>query len=196
MKQSTKNNDCWFTPETMVMIDKIIKERWFVREVIYPKEVSGCEIFNYNGCKRLYHDKDRFFALEGEALNYQEGKYCNLNADFFSGEKIVIQQRDDAAFDHWQSQPFELTSLWPGRQLVVVANHKTMELIAFSPVFMVCTPEFHVTRDMEKSFMYEKEFLTHWKHIEKDLGKAISPEMLSFLRNSHNLQLWLKNHCY
>ena len=91
----------WMTPEVTAVTDKLCKEKWFVREVIYPKEVLGCEIFEYNGCMRLYHNKDRFFAMEGERLNTEAGKYCNLNVDFFSAERIDLQKPDNEAFDRW-----------------------------------------------------------------------------------------------
>ena len=187
----------WFTPEITAMMDKIVNGKWFVREVIYPKEVKGCEIFDYNGCMRLYHNADRFFALDGERLNTEAGKYCNLNVDFFSAEKIIIQQRDEAAFDHWcNSDPFELTSLWPERQLVIAARHDTKQLIAFAPIFVAYTPEFHLTGDMRKSFNFELEFNIYRSRTEKRLGQETSSESLSFLKNSHSLLLWLKNHCY
>lgn len=187
----------WFTPEITAMANKIATEKWFVREVIYPKEVPGCEIFEYNGCMRLYHNVDRFFALDGEHLNTQAGKYCNLNADFFSADKIMIQQRDEAAFDHWcNSDPFELTSLWPERQLVIAARHDTKQLIAFAPIFLAYTPEFHLTGDMRKSFNFELGFNIYRSRIEKRLGQENPSESLSFLKNSYNLLLWLKNHCY
>lgn len=187
----------WFTPEVTDMLNKIITEKRFVREVIYPKEVPGCEIFEYNGCMRLYHNKARFFALEGEKLNTEAGKYCNLNVDFFSAEKIIIQQRDDAAFDHWSSSdPFELTSLWPERQLVIAADHKDRRLIAFAPIFVVCTPEYHSTSDFGKFYKFSAEFEVYRHHTKKCLGEAISPETLSFLKNSYDLLIWLKNHCY
>jgi hypothetical protein len=192
----TKNNNCWFTSETMVMMDEIIKEKWFVREVIYPKDVIGCEIFEYNGCKRLYHGKDRFFAMEGEKLNTETGKYCNLNVDFSSAEKIVIQKRDDAAFDHWQSDLFELTSLWKDRQLVIAINHKTDQLIAFAPIFVVNTPKFHTTPDMKNFHEFEHEFLHYWHNLEKSYAKTIPAETSAFFKNSYNLLLWLKSHCY
>lgn len=187
----------WLTSEITTMMDKIIKEKWFVCEAIYPKEVPGCEIFDYNGCKRLYHNKDRFFALEGEKLNSEAGKYCNLNADFLSAEKIIIQQRDEAAFDHWcNSDLFELTSLWPERQLVVVVNHKNRQLIAFAPIFVVCTPELHSTKDLEKCLAFMNEFSSYMNKMEKSFGKKNSQEVIPFLKNSYNLLLWLKNHCY
>ena len=183
----------WLTPEVIAMMDKIIKEKWFVREVIYPKEVPGCEIFDYNGCKRLYHNTDRFFALEGERLNSEAGKYCNLNTDFFSAERIIIQQRDDEAFDHWcNTDPFELTSLWPERQLVIATRRDTKQLVALAPVFEVCKS----SAEMKKSFEFEKEFLIYKNNLKRSLDKTKSSEALAFLNNSYNLLLWLKNHCY
>ena len=190
-------SNLWFTPEITTMTNKIVKEKWFVREVIYPKEVKGCEIFDYYNCMRLYHNVDRFFALEGERLNSEAGKYCNLNVDFFSAERIIIQQRDEAAFDHWcNSEPFELTSLWPKRQLVIAARHDNRQLVAFAPIFAAYTPDFHFTGDMERSMEFEKEFLSYQKHVEKSLSKKIASESLSFLKNSHSLLVWLRNHCY
>ena len=202
MKQSIAENgktagNHWFTPEITAMMDNITKEKWFVREVIYPKEIKGCEIFDYNGCMRLYHNSARFFALDGEKLNSEAGKYCNLNVDFFSAEKIIIQQRDEAAFDHWcNSDPFELTSLWPERQLVIAARHDTKQLIAFAPVFVVCTPELHATVDMRKSFSFEKEFNIYRNRAEKSFGRETPSEPLSFLKNSYDLANWLRVHCY
>ncbi len=206
MKQSIpigrfkKNNvidGSWMTPDITAMMNKIVTEKWFVREVIYPKEVIGCEIFDYNGCMRLYHNTDRFFALENERLNSEAGKYCNLNVDFFSAEKIVVQQRDEEAFDHWcNSDPFELTSLWPDRQMVIAANHQTKQLMAFAPIFVAYTSDLCLSKDMEKSFEFEKEFTDYRKQTEKKHDEAISQETLSFLTNSYNLLLWLKNHCY
>ena len=187
----------WFTPEVADMMNKIITEKWFVREVIYPKEVPRCEIFDYNGCMRLYHNKARFFALEGEKLNTEAGECCNLHVDFFSADKIIIQQRDDAAFDHWSnSDPFELTSLWPTRQLVIAADHKDKRLIAFAPIFVVCTPEFHSTSDFGKFYKFAAEFEVYRHHTEKYLDKAIYSDAQSFLKNSCDLLNWLKNHCY
>lgn len=195
VNKAVKNQ--WLTPEIIAMMDKIIKEKCFVREVIYPKEILGCEIFEYNGCMRLYNNKDRFFALDGERINSEAGKYCDLNADFFSAEKIVVQQRDDKAFDHLcNSDPFELTSLWPERQLVVVANHKNRQLIAFAPVFIVCTPDLHSTKDLEKCLDFINEFSSYMNKVEKNLDKKKYQEAISFLKNSYNLLLWLKNHCY
>ena len=187
----------WLTPKITAMTDKIINGKWFVREIIYPQEVKGCEIFEYNGCMRLYHNADRFFSLEGERLNSEAGKYCNLNVDFFSAAKIIIQQRDEAAFDHWcNSDPFELTSLWPDRQLVIAASHDTKQLTAFAPIFTVYNHEFHPTKDMEKSYEFASEFEAYCKHMEKSSDKAMPSESLSFLKNSYNLLLWLKKHCY
>lgn len=195
-KDKTVSN-LWFTPEITAIMNKIAKEKWFVREVIYPQEVKGCEIFDYNGCMRLYHNVDRFFALEGERINVETGKYCNLNIDFFSAEKIIIQQRDEAAFDHWcNTDPFELTSLWPKRQLVIAARRDTKQLVAFAPIFVAYTPDFHLTGDLKKSMEFEKEFLVYQKHVEKSSDKEIASESSSFLKNSYNLLLWLKNHCY
>ncbi len=202
MKQSIAENgktagNHWFTPEITAMMDNIMKEKWFVREVIYPKEIKGCEIFDYNGCMRLYHNSARFFALDGERLNSEAGKYCNLNIDFFSAEKIIIQQRDEAAFDHWcNSAPFELTSLWPERQLVIAARHDTKQLIAFAPVFVVCTPEFHATEDMRRSINFEREFHLYRNRVKKNFGKETPSEPLSFLKNSYDLANWLRVHCY
>ena len=196
---SSHNNavaNLWFTPETTAMINKIVTGKWFVREVIYPKEIQGCEIFNYNGCMRLYHNVDRFFALDGERINVEVGKYCNLNINFFSAEKIIIQQRDEAAFDHWcNTDPFELTSLWPDRQLVIAADRYTKQLVAFAPIFSVYTPDLHSTEDMKKVLEFEIEFLAYQKHLKKSLGKEITSESLSFLKNSHSLLLWLRNNC-
>lgn len=194
MNNTVKNQ--WLTPEIIAIMDKIIKEKWFIREVIYPKEVQGCEIFNYNGCNRLYHNADRFFALEGERLNSESGMYCNLNADFFSAERIIIQQRNDVAFDHRQSDHFELNSLWPTRQLVVAANHKNKQLIAFAPIFVAYTEKSHSTNDLEKCFAFAKELSSYINRAEKELSKTKSKEAISFLKNSYNLLLWLKNHCY
>lgn len=186
------SKNLWLTPEITAMLDKFAKEKWFVREVIYPKEILGCEIFEYNGCMRLYHNKDRFFALDGEKINSEAGKYCNLNADFFSADKIIIQQHDNESFDHWQSDQFDLTSLWKNRQLVIAVDHKSKQLIAFSPIFEVCQSSV----EMKKSFEFEKEFLFYKNNMERDLDENKSSETLSFLKNSYNLLLWLKNHCY
>lgn len=197
----TKNDDgyaeqvaknVWFTPKVIKMMDKIVMNRLIVREVIYPKKVPGCEIFTYNGCKRLYHNNDRFFVLEGERLNREAGKCCNLNADFFSAEKIVVQQRDGAAFDHWcNSDPFDLASLWPELQIVIVADYKSSQLIAFAPILIAHTPKFHPADYMN----FVTEFEDYWKHMEKRLGEEKAKENFPFWQNSYNLLLWLIKHC-
>ena len=187
----------WLTPEVTAVTDKLCKEKWFVREVIYPKEILGCEIFEYNGCMRLYHNKDRFFAMEGERLNTEAGKYCNLNVDFFSAERIDLQKPDNEAFDRWNNgENIELTSLWQGRQLVIAARHDDRQLLAFAPIFAAYTPEFHSTKDMERSLEFENEFLAYRKCVENSLDETQAAEALSFLQNSYNLLLWLKRHCY
>ena len=191
----TKN--CWLTPEITAILDKLITEKWFIREVIYPKEVPGCEIFDYNGCMRLYHNAGRFFALNDERLNSEAGKYCNLNIDFFSAERIIIQKPDEKAFDRWNNgECIELTSLWPKRQMVIAARRDTKQMIAFAPIFVVYTPQFYLTKDMERSYDFEREFRCYKNHTEKSLRQGASSETLAFLKNSYDLLLWLKNHCY
>ena len=89
-----------------------------------------------------------------------------------------------------------LTSLWPERQLVVVVNHKNRQLIAFAPIFVVCTPELHSTKDLEKCLAFMNEFSSYMNKMEKSFGKKNSQEVIPFLKNSYNLLLWLKNHGY
>ena len=135
--------------------------------------------------------------MNNERLNTEIGKYCNLNIDFVSAEKIIIRQPDETAFDKWNNgAQFELTSLWPERQLVVATNHTTHQLMALAPIFVVSTPEFRSTSDLERFYEFEEEFKLCRKHLETRQIKALHPETPDFLQNSYNLLIWLRNHCY
>ena len=55
---------------------------------------------------------------------------------------------------------------------------------------------FKDNKDIGKFYDFEKEFNLYCEMSEKKLGKSNVPETLVFLKNSYNLLIWLKNHCY
>ena len=163
----------WFTPEVMVQMKKIWENRWFLRETAGPKEIPHCCITKENVGMSLSSGFDSF----------------NLKADFFSAEKIIIQQQD-SAFNLWCDEPLNLASLWPDRQVVVAVNPKDKKVLGFAPIFVVHTQEKgFFTRDADEFEIFVKEF--HAYYDEERKASAV----LSFAQTSLSLLFWLKNHC-
>lgn len=182
--------NCWFDTKISAITKRIIREKWFVDEVIHPQKILNCEIIEHNGCMRLYNDKDKFFCMDGEQIGDEA---CKI--DFFSAEKIMLIQRNETTSDR-SAEKFELTSLWPKRQLVVAARHESKQLLAFAPIFVVRNSKWQPTADKKCFFDFATEFIIICDYIRKDPGNAASSDALAVMENSKKLLFWLKDHCY
>lgn len=170
----------WLTSATIDKVAKVLVEDWFVREVIYPKEISGCKIIDCGGYRRLYNGDETPFSLK---------------ADFFSAEKIVIQQRSND-FDHWNTdERFELTSLWPEKQLVIAVEHDTQQLIAFAPIFIAPRSKKISPKTRFEFHEFMEELQAYCDHVKKTHNGTFPPSTLSIMLHSISLLYWLRDHC-
>ena len=170
----------WFTPKIMEKLDNIWSKPWFFRELAYPKEIPQCSI-----------GKDR----EGMFLCFGSNRF-NLTADFYSAEKIVIQQRTDK-FDPWDGEPFDITSLWPNRQMVIVVNPHDKKVLGFAPIFIIHSKKeaSFFTDDYDEFNIFVKEFHEYFEQIITNHNERVSSALASIAQTSLSLCFWLKDYC-
>lgn len=99
----------------------------------------------------------------------------------------------------WIGDAFELTSIWPERQLVVSEDEKGF-IRSFAPIFLTrqkghkpFTPdhkEFNLFIEEEAACFKEMRSKI-WDGLEKNIAKEFCINVAHF----HDLLLWLERHC-
>lgn len=99
----------------------------------------------------------------------------------------------------WLGDAFELTSLWPNRQLVVIEDQHGF-IRSFAPVFLT-RQEGHepFTADYKEFNLFIEEEAACfkemrpkiWNTLEKDKARDFCINVSAF----HDLFLWLERHC-
>lgn len=116
----------------------------------------------------------------------------------FSADKIIIRKMSKKTKE-WIGDAFELTSIWPERQLVVSEDEKGF-IRSFAPIFLTrqkghkpFTPdhkEFNLFIEEEAACFKEMRSKI-WDGLEKNIAKEFCINVAHF----HDLLLWLERHC-
>ena len=169
----------WFTPDVIAKMKEIWEKRWFLKETAYPKQIPRCHISHENGCMSLSCGINQF----------------NMKADFYSAERIIIQQQD-GQFDPWCGEPIDLTSIWPDRQFVIIVNSNDKRICGFAPIFAVYSKEKgFFTKDDDEFKIFVEEFHAFYDYMRENNNGKVPSEMTSFAQISLSLSFWLKDHC-
>lgn len=215
--------------EALYMLFSSINENtgYILVECSAPKTIPNCNGFDLaagrlvSGTERFTDSRENFLSSSPTAaktlhhqrhviLDYDwvEGKLkepgvCpNYYYGFrtFSADKVVIQKINTRT-NGVVGEPFELTSLWPERQLVVTVDTHN-RLSSFAPVFLTrnrkngllgLTPDSkEYARFIEEGSEYFKEIAPKvWSELENRRAQEFAKNVDGF----YVLLLWLEKHC-